>query len=231
MKFTRKQQPLYFDYKINKCTLECVSEFKDLGVFVDSKLTFNVHINTVVSKANKLLGFIYRSTKYFSNTRCMIILFVSIVRPVVEYCSVVWSPSYTTHINRIEKILSKFIRTLCFKCGIEYSSLYYDTLLSYFGLPRLSRRRDYRDIIFLFKSLNQLFNCPELLDLFQLHTPSVHNLRRIPFLHIDYHRTNYGIHTALARLSNLANCMQLDGDAFSQGLNAFKHSLMNELFR
>lgn len=231
MKFTRKKHPLSFDYKINNRVLEAVSLFKDLGVFVDTKLTFNVHINSIISRANKLLGFIYRSTKCFSNIRCKIILFVSIVRPIIEYCSVIWSPSYTTHINRIERIQSKFIRALCFKSGIEYSSQYYDLHLSYFGLPRLSKRRNYRDIMFLFKSLNQVINCPEVFNLFQLHTPSVHSLRRIPYLHIDYHRTNYGIHSPIVRLSNLANGMQLDGDAFSQSLNSFRHSLIKDLYK
>lgn len=230
MKFSRQLSPLQFAYKINDSVVESVASFKDLGVYMDPKLNFGVHIDVVVSKASKLLGFINRSTKGFSNIRCLIILFVSIVRPVTEYCSVVWAPSYITHIDRIEKVLKRFIRTLCLKCGLEYSSQNYDRLLCYFGLPRLSCRRSYRDIMFLFKVLNNFIKCPELVDLIQLHVPSQYNLRHHPFVDVEFHRTNYGIHSPLVRVSNLINNMHLDGDMFSRSLSDFKVNLMRELY-
>jgi len=32
------------------------------------------------------------------------LLFTSLVRPILEYCSSVWSPQYQVHIDRIESI-------------------------------------------------------------------------------------------------------------------------------
>ncbi len=45
--------------------LERVTEIKDLGVIMDSKLTFKNHINKISSNAKKALGFIIRKSKIF----------------------------------------------------------------------------------------------------------------------------------------------------------------------
>ena len=37
---------------------------KDLGVVVDNKLTFSHHINSIVARANQVMGMIRRSFKY-----------------------------------------------------------------------------------------------------------------------------------------------------------------------
>ena len=40
---------------------------RDLGIIFDSKLNFNLHINKVVAKANKMWSFMWRNTKEFKN--------------------------------------------------------------------------------------------------------------------------------------------------------------------
>ena len=185
----------------------------------------------IISKANKLLGFIYRSTKAFSNIRCLIVLYVSIVRSVAEYCSVVWSPSYSTRISRIEKIQSKFIKALCLKCGIEYSSTNYDHLLHYFSLPRLESRRKYCDIVFIFKVVNSFIKCPDISNLLQFYIPSNHSLRNNPLLQIEYHRTNYGMHSPIVRMSRAVNDVHSQVDVLSGSLIRFKRDLKRLLYR
>lgn len=197
---------------------------------MDRKLSFNLHIDITISRANRLLGFIYRSTRMFTNIRCMTILYVSIVRPILEYCSVIWSPSYVTHINRIEGIQRKFVRALCFKCGLEYSSQGYEGLLSYFSLPKLVGRRNYGDVMFLFRVLNHFIKCSELYNLVELHVPSGYLLRRTPLVNVNYHRTNYGMHSPLVRISNTVNSMNWNADIFTQNMAHFKACLRRHFF-
>ena len=46
---------------IAKFIIEYVTEEKDLGILIDSKLKFRAHIGTVVSKANQTLEIMKRS--------------------------------------------------------------------------------------------------------------------------------------------------------------------------
>ena len=188
-----------------------------------------MHIDTLISRSNRLLGFIYRTTRLFTNIRCIIILFVTMVRPIMEYCSVVWTPSYAVHIERIERVQKRFVRALCYRCGFDPYSNRHDHWLTYFSLPRLAKRRSYRDLMFMFKTLNNYIKCQSLRELIILHVPSCHFLRRNPLLYIDYHRTNYGLHSRLTRLSNLVNSTG-NIDILSGNLTSFCAALRRSLY-
>ena len=71
-------------------TIELSNEEKDLGIAIDSKLNFQQHINIQVKKANKKLGIINRTFNYMDK-EMFLILYKSLVRPHLEYGSVVWS--------------------------------------------------------------------------------------------------------------------------------------------
>ena len=53
---------------------------KDLGVIIDSKLSFKAHIETKLAKAKQLFG-ILRSTFKFMTEEIFIKLYKSIIRP------------------------------------------------------------------------------------------------------------------------------------------------------
>ncbi len=56
LSITRKRRPLVTEYIINGETLLHVSSQKDLGVTFSSDLSWNVHIQEQVTKANLMLG-------------------------------------------------------------------------------------------------------------------------------------------------------------------------------
>lgn len=190
-------------------------------------MCFNLHIDNVIARSNKNLGFIIRNTKPFTNIRALIILYVSIIRSIVEYGVVIWAPSYITHIMRLEKVQRKFIKFLCFKCGIRFDSCPYEQHLQYFSLPHLLSRRRYFDIIFAFKALNSLIGCVNVSSLFELHIPS-REFRHTRLLEVEYHRTNYGKHSPLVRICNEVNAVQID--LLTDSLATFKKKLRALLF-
>ena len=72
-------------------TLQETTEEKDLGVVVDSTVKPTTHMAHAVMKANQLLGIIRKTFTYMDcnlNRR----LYASIVRPHLEYASIVWHP-------------------------------------------------------------------------------------------------------------------------------------------
>ena len=88
-------------YRLGGLELEHVFEEKDLGVTIDSKLNFEEHISSKVTKANALVGLIRRSFSFLNGTLFKL-LFVSHLRSHLEYCQPVWSPYLKKQINMIE---------------------------------------------------------------------------------------------------------------------------------
>ena len=68
-----------------------------------------------------MLGFLSRVSKCFTNPKTKIILFNSLVRSNLEYCSQVWNPMYAVHSDRIERIQRKFLYHLSFAEGLAGS--------------------------------------------------------------------------------------------------------------
>ena len=73
-------------------SLEQVEVEKDLGIYFDSKLSFREHITKKVNIANRNLGCIFRSFTYMDK-EMFLHLFKSLVRPHLEYGSVIFSPT------------------------------------------------------------------------------------------------------------------------------------------
>ncbi|RVE45371.1 hypothetical protein evm_010000 [Chilo suppressalis] len=90
-------------------------------VTLDSKLHFNLHIDSMVAKAFKQLGLILRLGKPFARGSTLKILYNAYVRSILEFGSVVWSPQYAVHKDRIERVQRKFIKSLDYRVGFYYN--------------------------------------------------------------------------------------------------------------
>ena len=65
---------------------------------------FHEHIYSVVSRADKMVGFVRRT---ITRDECLLTLktqYVALVRSNIEYASEVWSPTSTTLIKLIEGV-------------------------------------------------------------------------------------------------------------------------------
>lgn len=86
--------------------------------------SFTLMQTIIYSKALKLLGFINRVSAEFKLIILFKILFCSIVRPVLEYGSVIWNSLTNTASNMVERVQRKFLRHV-------YSKLYNKLHISY----------------------------------------------------------------------------------------------------
>jgi hypothetical protein len=82
----------------------------DLGVVLDSKLNFTSHIDSLVVKASRMLGYIKRIVREFGDPYTLKTLYNSFVRSHLDYASVVWNSYYGVHLKRMEAIQKKFLR-------------------------------------------------------------------------------------------------------------------------
>lgn len=207
MRFSRRRSPIMFDYEINNTVLVNVSSTKDLGVTVDSVLSFVPHISDIVSRALKMSGFVKRCTRDFTNISAIRLLYCSLIRPLLEYASSVWSPLYACHIHRLEQVQRRFVRYLAFKANInppEDFNYNYSELYKRFSLVPLKDRRDQRDLKILFKILNSLVDCPDLASLVNIAVPP-RNTRLNHLFQQPYCRTNIALKSFVARSVKLAN--------------------------
>lgn len=137
----------------------------------DPSLNPHEHIALITTKASSLLGFIFRSTRNFKSLFTLITLYKSLVRPLLEYGSIIWSPFQRNHINQLENIQTRFIRMLGPRLGFTYRTTPVDDVEKSFDLLPLSLRRHHADIILLYKLVNGLIDCPNILSGIDITTP------------------------------------------------------------
>ena len=84
--------------------LEQVKLFKYLGVFISHDLSWGEHIQSVCSKARRILGLLYR--RFYNNTSgdSFVQLYLSLVRPHLDYASALWSPYLKKDITILENV-------------------------------------------------------------------------------------------------------------------------------
>ena len=78
---------------LNGSILDVVPTFKYFGVLFSSNLSWSDHIQGVCSKAHKILGLLYRRYYQYSDSRSPLQLYISLVRPHLDYAAQVWDPT------------------------------------------------------------------------------------------------------------------------------------------
>lgn len=213
------------DYLIGGAPVGRVSLIRDLGVLCDRELDFRPHIDSILCKANSALGFVKRWSKEFSNPYVTKSLFVTFVRPLLEYASQVWSPYHKVHIMRIEAVQRRFIRFAL--RGLGWADIYnlppYEDRLKLINLQPLHKRRVCADIVFVHQLLAGNIDSSSLLGMFSFNI-NHRSLRSIPTFRLDYHRTDYGQNEPITRMSRNVNnnCDLLD---FNKAKSSLKRAL------
>ena len=206
MSFYRNRSPIYFNYEIQNTHLMRVLEIRDLGVVFDRTLSFNFHIDFIVSKAYSMLGFMMRICSDFTAASVFISLYFTHVRSHLEYAAVIWSPNYVVHINRIESVQKKFYSFLFKKFGyynvIKFAP--YEFKCSLLNFEQLSDRRKNAKILFVFDVLTGRVDSLKLLSLLDINVP-VRRFRNYSFIRIPNRRTNYASFEPVLSMSSLFN--------------------------
>jgi len=199
MHISRKRDPsaLKSTFLIDSSPLPDVDTVRDLGVEVDSDLKFSVHISHAVRKATTRC---YLLSRCFTSrhTATLVKAFKVYVRPILEYCSSVWSPHLIKDIESLESVQRRFTKRLPGLWNTTYTER-----LNVLGLERLDVRRLRLDLILAYKMMFGLVNLDssQFFQLshntktrgheYKLYTPAVHSdLRKYFFANRIIHVWN-----------------------------------------
>ncbi|KAI5725626.1 hypothetical protein M8J77_017865 [Diaphorina citri] len=207
--FTRSSNPKTFCYTIGQTQVTRCSTVRDLGVLFDCQMSFIPHINMITSKASKVLGYVFRTCKDLPHVLSFKILFCSLGRGILEFASPIWNPSYSCHIQSLERIQHKALKMMAKK--MRTPDLSYPALESSLKLLPLSDRRTMFDLISLHKILNGSFNSPVLNDSIIPNNPLYPTRNSIPF-YPSFARSNYVQNSPLIRFQRTANLMSSEID-------------------
>ena len=170
--FTNRTTSIYSPIAFDDIAIKPVNDHKHLGLTLDSKLTFNKHIDEKISIANRGIGVIRRLYHYLPR-KSMIQIYKSFIRPHLDYCDIIYhKPSHDIFsseyyserassdplhnneqfTNKIEAVQynSALAITGCIR-GTSREKLY-----SELGLESLCERRLFHRLLFLYKIINGL---------------------------------------------------------------------------
>lgn len=228
--YSRGREAVLYDYCMNEVVLSRVTEMLDLGVTFDSKLTFNSHVFKACNRAMKMFGFIVRHTRDFNDPVCIQHLYMSLVRSVLEYASVVWCPSYQCYKYLIEKIQNKMLRYMYYKETRVYDPRGSPTLLRQrYRLPSLEKRRDVQGILYLFKLVHNFIDDPTFFGRVNFNIPAYNTRQQHTFYLDTIALTNAHQNSPLFRMCNGCNRAQSEFDIFGISLGSLKQTLISLL--
>ena len=146
LKITNKHFPMQTSYYLGEYIIQQSQSATYLGVKIDQRLKWSEHISSIISKANAANAFLKHnlsgcSSKVKKNG------YLSMVRPILEYASIVWSPHTQCDIHKTEMVQCRAVRSI-FNNFSRTASI--TNMLANLQLPTLKCRRKMLKLIMLY---------------------------------------------------------------------------------
>ena len=131
---------------MNNVLVKNVTEHKHLGVTFSQTGKWHSHIASIVKRAWQRIG-ILRTLKFHLNRSCLEKLYITFIRPLLEYSDVLWDNCTAEQSNELESIQTEAARIVTDAtklCNIAklYNDLKWDTL---------SNRRQKHKLVLFYK--------------------------------------------------------------------------------
>lgn len=219
--FSRKKIALNYDYKIDNNNLPRVEHVRDLGIIIDSKLMFDMHIDLISSDASRLFGFVSRKCAQFTNVKAIVCLFNAFVLGKLSFGSIIWNPRYGVYRDRLESVQNKLLKFISFKEHFLIQDHDYSAAREHFNIISLANRRKITDVMFLFNIINSHYNAPSILSDIHLNTTNT-NLRSTERFFVPFRRTSCSQNSPLCRIVRVGNVVNKSIDFFATSQTVFK---------
>ena len=152
LRISRKRNSFHRDYYLSGHELEIVAKERDLGVIVCKDTNWAEHLTAIASKANRMLGFLKRNCAGILDSKALKLLYLSLVRSHLSYCSQVWAPqSVVKDILLIESVQRRATRFIC-----KNNELSYRERLQKLNLLSINYWLELLDLVFFFKCMHGL---------------------------------------------------------------------------
>ena len=111
-----------YDNEGKEVKLEQSDGEKDIGVLVDETISFSMHIQNQINKANSIMGLIRRTYTYLDEQSFKYLFqTLGLVRPHLEYAAAVWSPYKSGEIEQIENVQRRAMKQIPSLKNMEYN--------------------------------------------------------------------------------------------------------------
>ena len=137
--------------KLNNLPVVSQTATKHLGMILDNRLDFNLHINEKISKANKGIGMIKKLQSELPR-KTFINIYKSFVRPHLDYGDIIYDKPVDNFINKLESV--QYNAGLAITGGIRGTSK--ERLYQELGFEYLEKRRWFRRMCLFWKIVNGL---------------------------------------------------------------------------
>ena len=151
---------------------------KDLGITISTDLSWTNHYNHISKAAYKTLNLLQRSISKEAPISTKKLLYLSLVRSRLLYCSPVWRPNLVkdfTQLERIQRRASKFI--------LNYSTHDYKSRLIHLKLLPLTMTLELNDILFFIKSMKSSSDHFNIKSFFSFHCSSTRSSSHLKLKH------------------------------------------------
>ena len=128
-----------------------MTEEKDLGVIVNDTLSWEKHVISVATKANKLLGLLKRTCPLLTDLSVRRTLYLSLVKSELCFGTHVWSLSQHYLKAKIERVQRRATRWIL---RTRVGELSYRERLERLNLLPLVLDRELKDLVFFYKCLH-----------------------------------------------------------------------------
>ena len=156
MGISRARKTCATNYSLKGHVLQNDDSTKYLGVELQTSLSWNRHIDQTVKKANSMLGFLRRNLR-ISNEDTKTSAYRSMVRPLLEYCSTVWSPYTQEDIKKIEMVQRRAAR---YVTNRYHNTSSVTSMLEHLEWETLEARRTKNQLVMFIKIIHGLVDIP-----------------------------------------------------------------------
>ena len=135
-------------YSLNSKDIQVQDTHKDLGVIISDDLSFSAHYKHVTSRAYRVLGLLRRTFTPTANVKEKRLLYISLVRSQLMYCSELWRPHLVKDIVLLESVQRRATKYIL----NDFESDYRSRLVKLDLLP-LMYVFELKDVMFCVKNL------------------------------------------------------------------------------
>ena len=152
MIFTRKDGNAKVHLQIDNQEIFETKAHKFLGVFIDNRLNWKIHLAYISGKIARGIGILIKVRGYFNND-CMKCLYYSFIYPYLMYCNHIWGNTYKKSLSKLQLLQNKAVRVITGSNPRTNTELLYNRS----GLHDLNDTNLYLVGLFMHKSTKEIY--------------------------------------------------------------------------
>ena len=122
LRFCPNDPPFDFPYNIDNSVIASPSSHRDLGIMMSRTLSWSHHYNILCSKAYRTLGLLRRLFSSSCSVQAKKLLYISLVRSQLTFCSPIWRPHLLKDIKSLERIQRRATKFILSDRSKDYKS-------------------------------------------------------------------------------------------------------------